>query len=63
MGNEFDYVMSISETLESGKWIAVVEKDIISGNSAKEVFEKVRERYPNREPFIMKVPENSNMLL
>jgi len=63
MGNEFDYVMSISETLESGKWIAVVEKDIISGNSAKEVFEKIRERYPNREPFIMKVPENSNMLL
>ena len=61
--NEFDYIMSISETLESGKWIAVVEKDIISGNSAKEVFEKVRERHPNREPFIMKVPENSNMLL
>jgi len=63
MKNEFDYIMSISEKLESGKWIAVVEKDIVSGNSAKEVFEKARKKHPDREPFIMKVPENSNMLL
>ena len=63
MKSEFDYVMSISEKLESGKWIAVVEKDIISGNNAKEVFEKAREKYPKREPFIMKVPDNANMLL
>jgi len=55
--------MSISETLEAGKWIAVVNKDIIKGNNAREVFLKAKEKYPRREPFIMKVPDNAIMLL
>ena len=50
-------VMSTSEKLEPGKWIAVVKRDILKGTSAKEVL------YPDKEPFIMKVPENSIMLL
>lgn len=61
--SEFEYVMTISEKLEPGKWIAVVKKDVITGDSAQEVFEKARSKYPDREPFIMKVPENANMLL
>jgi len=56
-------VMSTSEKLEPGKWIAVVKRDILKGTSAKEVFEKAKEKYPDKEPFIMKVPENSIMLL
>lgn len=63
MSTEFEYVMSISDKLEAGKWIAVVKKDIIKGDSAKEVFEKAKQKYPKKEPFIMKVPENSVMLL
>jgi len=63
MKSEFEYVMTISEKLESGKWIAVVKNDVITGSSAREVFEKARSKYPDKEPFIMKVPENSNMLL
>lgn len=55
--NEFEYIKSISETLIVGKWIAVVGKDIIYGDTAKEVFTKIKEKYPDREPFIMKVPE------
>ena len=60
---EFEYVMSISEKLEPGKWIAVVKRDVLKGTSAKEVFEKAKEKYPDKEPFIMKVPENAVMLL
>lgn len=63
MGNEFEYIMSISETLKAGKWIAVVQKDIIEGNSAKEVFKQAKAKYPKKEPFIMKVPDNAVMLL
>ncbi len=63
MGSEFEYVMTISEKLEAGKWIAVINKDIIKGDNAKEVFTKAKEKYPKKEPFVMKVPDNSVMLL
>jgi len=63
LGREFEYIMTISEKLEAGKWIAVINKDVIKGNTAKEVFSKAREKYPGKEPFIMKVPDNSVMLL
>ena len=63
MVNEFEYVMSISEKLTGGKWIAVIQKDIIEGNSAKEVVKRARAKYPKKEPFVMKIPSNANMLL
>lgn len=63
MGNEFEYIMSMSEKLTAGKWIVVVQKDIIEGNSAKQVVEQARAKYPNKELFVMKIPNNSNMLL
>jgi len=63
LGKEFEYIMSISEKLEAGKWIAVVNKDIIKGDTAKEVFTKARRKHPKKEPFLMKVPDNSIMLL
>jgi len=63
MVNEFEYIMSISKTLTAGKWIAVVQKDIIEGYSAKEVVKQARAKYPKKEPFVMKIPSNANMLL
>ena len=63
LGDEFDYIMKIGEELEAGKWIAVVDRDIVVGDTAKEVFDKIKQRHPKNEPLIMKVPDNSNMLL
>ena len=63
MGNEFEYIMSISAKLTAGKWIAVVQKDIMEGESAKEVFKQAKAKYPQREPLLMKVPNNAVMLL
>ncbi len=61
--NEFEYVMSISSKLNAGKWIAVIQKDVIEGDSAKQVIEQARAKYPKKEPYVMKVPNNANMLL
>jgi len=64
MTDEFEYLMEISESLEAGKWIAIVDREVIAkGNSGKEVFEAAKKKYPTREPLIMKVPDNSIMLL
>jgi len=63
LGKEFEYIMSISEKLTAGKWIAVVNEDVIEGESAKTVFKQARAKYPKKEPFIMKVPNNAVMLL
>jgi len=47
-----------------GKWIAVVDKDIVaSGNFGKEVFREAKRRYPDKEPLIMKVPSSMVMLM
>ncbi len=60
-----NYIMSISNLEQYiGKWIALVGKEIVaSGDSGKAVFEEARHRYPNKEPFIMKIPADTVMLL
>lgn len=66
MKTEYEYIMSISNKLGNyvGQWIAVVDNEIVaSGKNAKEVYEKAKTKYPNREPFIMQIPKESIMLL
>ncbi len=63
--NEFDAIMSTLNLAEYiGKWIALVDSEIVSiGDNGKSVFLEARKKYPDREPFIMKVPRNEIMLL
>ncbi|MGH9876227.1 MAG: DUF5678 domain-containing protein [Nitrososphaerales archaeon] len=66
MKSEYEYIMSISDELGDyvGQWIAVVDNEIVAkGDNAKDVYEKAKAKYPEREPFIMKVPKESIMLL
>lgn len=66
MKSEYEYVMSMGEELGQhlGEWIAVVGDSIIAtGKIAKEVYDEAREKYPDREPFIMKIPKETVMLL
>lgn len=66
MKSEYDYIMSISHELGQhlGEWIAVVGEEIVaSGESAKEVYDKAKAKYPDKEPFIMKIPKETVMLL
>ena len=66
MKSEYEYIMSISLELGQhlGEWIAVVGEEIVAtGETAKEVYDKAKEKYPDREPFIMKIPKETVMLL
>lgn len=66
MRSEYEYVMSMGEELGQhlGEWVAVVGDSITAtGKTAKEVYGKAREKYPDREPFIMKIPKETVMLL
>jgi len=66
MKSEYEYVMSIGEELGQhlGEWVAVVGESIVAvGTTAKEVYDKAIEKYPNKEPFIMKIPKETVMLL
>ncbi|MFQ5832067.1 MAG: DUF5678 domain-containing protein [Candidatus Thorarchaeota archaeon] len=63
--NKFDIIMSMSDLGEHiGKWVALVDKEIVATvDSGKTVFREAKKKYPDREPFIMKVPRNEVMLL
>lgn len=66
MKSEYEYVMSISNELGQhlGEWIAVIgEKIVASGKDFKEVYDKAKKDYPDKEPFIMKIPKETVMLL
>jgi hypothetical protein len=64
--NEYDYLMSAQNEIKDyvGLWIAIVDRKIVAkGDSARQVLKQVREEYPDREPFITKIPKNKVMLL
>ena len=64
--NEFDYLMSAQNDIKDyvGFWVAIMDKKIVAkGESARQVLKQVREEYPDREPFVTKVPKNKVMLL
>jgi hypothetical protein len=47
-----------------GKWIALVGKDLVAtGDNGKEVFAEAKRKYPDKEPFVMKIPADAVMLL
>jgi len=47
---EFDYLMSISERLEAGKWVVALGRRIMAqGGDPKKVSDRARKRYPGRE--------------
>lgn len=66
MKSEYEYLMSISDELGThlGEWISVVDSEIVAtGDNAKEVYDKAKEKYPDKDPFIMKIPKETVMLL
>lgn len=60
-----NYLLSISNLDQYiGKWIALVGKEIVaSGDSGKAVFQAAKDKYPTKEPFVMKIPQDTVMLL
>lgn len=65
---EFEYVTELGANNElenyRGSWIAVADNKIIAKEqSFKVAFTKAREKFPDKVPFVMKVPTESVMLL
>ena len=63
--DEFQYLLSMADLGRYvGTWIALVGNEIVAvGDRGAEVFRKAKEKYPNREPFIVKVSSEKVMLL
>jgi len=40
----------------SGKWLAIIDKEIVAiGDHIKEVISQVKDKYPNKKPFVTKI--------
>lgn len=66
MKGELEYLMSVEDKLGNyvDRWVAVVEERIVAeGDTAREVFEKAKKQFPNKIPFIMKVPADDIMVM
>ena len=66
MKSEYEYVMSAHDQLGEhlGKWIAVVNNRIVStGSNANQIYQEAKKKHPDKVPFIMKIPEETTILL
>lgn len=66
MKGELEHVISMGDKLGDyvNCWIAVVDDKIVAhGDSAKEVFIRAKQQYPNKTPFVMKVPSDTVMVM
>jgi Family of unknown function (DUF5678) len=64
--SEYEYVLAMGDKLGdyAGEWIAVVGGKIVAtGNSAETVYDKAKELFPDKRPFIMRVPTDKIMIL
>jgi hypothetical protein len=63
--SEFQCLMSLPNLGDYlGKWIAIIEDQVVaSGTDGRAVFKEAKEKHPNKEPLILKVPSDRVMLL
>jgi hypothetical protein len=63
--DEFECLLSMPDLGNYvGKWIVIVNNAIIStGTVAKEVFAEAKRKCPDSKPLLLKVPQESAMLL
>lgn len=63
---ELEYVMSMGNKLGDyvNLWIAVVDNKVVAkGDNAKDVFLRAKRDYPEKTPFVMKVPSETVMVM
>lgn len=59
----YDFFMKLDLSEHIGEWIAVCEGKIVArGRDIKKVYAEAKEKYPNKKPFIAKVPEKETMI-
>ena len=61
---ETNILMTIDLSQYIGKWVAIVDDMVISvGDSGNSVFLEAKEKHPDKEVSIMKVPKNEKTLI
>lgn len=63
--DDYDCLLSMPDLgTYVGKWIVIVNNSVIStGTAAKEVFAEAKRKYPDSKPLLVKVPQETAMLL
>ncbi|MBM4466033.1 MAG: hypothetical protein FJ014_10860 [Chloroflexi bacterium] len=46
-----------------GKYLTVINKEVLIGDSYDEVYEQAKSKYPNEEPFIDHIPYKKEILI
>ncbi len=64
---ELDFYVADAEKINkkySGKHIAIVDDKVVaSGSDPKEVWEKAKKKYPNKQPVLAFVPKEDALVL
>ena len=53
-----NYEWFLSQDFEeySGKWLDIIDKKIVAmGDDIKQIIQQIKQKYPNKKPFITKV--------
>lgn len=62
--SEFEFFINTPLIRYEGQYVAILGKKIVgAGASAKEVWEKVRRKYPKSSPTLAKVPRQEVLVL
>jgi len=61
--SNYDYFMKKNFDNYSGKWIAIINKEVVaSGDNAGNLIKKVKKEYPSKVPFITKIRNKLSIL-
>jgi orotate phosphoribosyltransferase-like protein len=64
MSKNFDAYMALDKKGLENKYVIIVDGEVVAkGENIEEMLEKVRKKYPNKRPFVAKVPEERILVL
>jgi len=59
----YEWYLSQDFSKYSGKWLAIIDQKIIaSGKNVEKLINKVKDKYPNKRPFITKIRNKLSIL-
>lgn len=64
MTQEFEFYSLSDMSKYSGKWVAILGKEVIaSGDDFKEVYKEAKEKAKNRKPMFAQIPRKEETLI
>lgn len=64
MTKNFEAYLELDKTELRNQYVIIVNGEVVAkGEDIEDMFEKVREQYPNEIPFVAKVPDERMLVL